>query len=55
MALDRISQDTTGNPALFGDQWMHMVVCTNWTKGNFYELDLLQLLLGKGIIWEGRS
>lgn len=29
MALGRISQHATGNPALFGDQWMHMVVCTN--------------------------
>ncbi|KAL8791123.1 MAG: hypothetical protein Q9195_006067 [Heterodermia aff. obscurata] len=48
MALDRISQDTNGNPALFGDQWMHMVVCTNWTKGNFYELDLSAAVVRKG-------
>ncbi|KAK1708750.1 hypothetical protein BDP67DRAFT_524561 [Colletotrichum lupini] len=28
-----------GLPALFGDAGMHMVVCTNWTKAEFFNVD----------------
>ncbi|KAG7041721.1 LysR family regulatory protein [Colletotrichum scovillei] len=28
-----------GLPALFGDAGMHMVVCTNWTKAEFFDVD----------------
>ncbi|KAK1980433.1 hypothetical protein LZ30DRAFT_771504 [Colletotrichum cereale] len=28
-----------GLPALFGDGGMHMVVCTNWTKADFFKVD----------------
>ena len=32
LALDRNSQERTGNAGLFGESWMHMVLCTNWTR-----------------------
>lgn len=39
LALERTSQEKTGNAGLCGDPWMHMVVCTNWTKGKFHDVD----------------
>lgn len=48
LALDRTSQEETGNAALFGDPWMHMVVCTNWTKGKFYDVDFSAAVMKEG-------
>lgn len=48
LAIDRTSQDKSGSPALFGDPWMHMVVCTNWTKGKFYDVDFSGAVTKRG-------
>ena len=48
LALDRTCQEKTGNAGLFGDPWMHMVVCTNWTKGNFYDVDFSAAVVKEG-------
>ena len=57
LALDRTSREKIGNAGLFGDPWMHMVVCTNWTKGNFYDVDFSAAVVKEGrhlgAIWEG--
>lgn len=36
----RTSQEQTGNAGLFGDPWMHTVLCINTTKSKFYDVDL---------------
>ncbi|KAF2158980.1 hypothetical protein M409DRAFT_30514 [Zasmidium cellare ATCC 36951] len=46
LAIDRAAQEKTGGGALFGDPWMHMVVCTNWMKGSFYDVDLSAAVIG---------
>lgn len=38
VALSR-SAASKGGASVFGDAWMQMVVCTNWTKGNFFKVD----------------
>lgn len=48
LALDRTSREKTGNAGLFGDPWMHMVVCTNWTKGKFYDVDFSAAVVKEG-------
>ena len=48
LALDRNSQEVTGGTGIFGDPWMHMVVCTNWTKGNFYNVDFSAAVVKEG-------
>ena len=48
LALERSTQDRSGYPALFGDPWMHMVVCTNWAKGNFFDLDFSAAVIVEG-------
>lgn len=48
LALDRITREKTGNAGLFGDPWMHMVVCTNWTKGKFYDVDFSAAVVNEG-------
>ena len=47
LALDRNSQ-VAGGTGLFGDTWMHMVVCTIWTKGNFYNVDFSAAVVKDG-------
>lgn len=47
MSLNRAAQDKGGS-ALFGDPWMHMVVCTNWTKADLFNVDFT------GALAEGR-
>ncbi|KAL2879781.1 hypothetical protein SGCOL_004824 [Colletotrichum sp. CLE4] len=41
---EKVNKKKSGNgkaglPALFGDAGMHMVVCTNWTKAEFFNVD----------------
>ncbi|KZL80494.1 ankyrin-2 ankyrin, partial [Colletotrichum incanum] len=36
-----------GLPALFGDGGMHMVVCTNWTKADFFKVDFSPALVNE--------
>ena len=45
-ALNRASQDN-GGVALFGDPWMHMIVCTNWTKADLFSSDFSGALVGE--------
>ena len=47
-ALERTIQDQTGNPGLFGDPWMHIVLCTNWTKGHFFDVDFSAAVTTEG-------
>jgi hypothetical protein len=37
-SINRTAQDK-GSAALFGDPWMHMVVCSNWSKADIYNAD----------------
>ena len=48
VALDRASQDKYGYVALFGDPWMDMVICTNWTKGKLYDVDFSEAVVSEG-------
>lgn len=38
LGLSRKAQDK-GGAALFGDPWMHMIVCSNWTKADLFNID----------------
>lgn len=38
MGLNRAAQGK-GSGAVFGDPWVHMIVCTNWSKANLFEAD----------------
>lgn len=45
----------SGLPALFGDAGMHMVVCTNWTKAAFFDVDFSAAVvdeIGCDGLWE---
>ncbi|KAG9671517.1 hypothetical protein KCU99_g4721, partial [Aureobasidium melanogenum] len=46
-SLDRAWQQRTGHPALYGDPWMRMVICTNWIKSKIYDVDFSPALLDK--------
>ncbi|KAH0352005.1 hypothetical protein KCU81_g2137, partial [Aureobasidium melanogenum] len=48
-SLDREWLRRTGHPALYGDPWMRMIICTNWIKGKIHEVDFSPALL------EGKS
>lgn len=48
-SLDRAWLQRTGHPALYGDPWMRMIICTNWIKGRIHEVDFSPALL------EGKS
>ena len=39
MNLHRAVFDKTGEMPTYGDGRMHMVICTNWTKGGFFDVD----------------
>ncbi|KAK8093493.1 hypothetical protein PG997_000178 [Apiospora hydei] len=40
LKLQRAAHDKKGSmPALFGDGGMHMVICTNWLKAGFFDVD----------------
>lgn len=49
-ALVALSRAATsrGSSVLFGDAWMQMIACTNWTKGKFFQVDFSSAVL-KGI------
>lgn len=44
-SLDRAWQQRTGHPALYGDPWMRMIICTNWIKSKLYHVDFSPALL----------
>ncbi|KAK6001259.1 hypothetical protein QM012_002590 [Aureobasidium pullulans] len=46
-SLDRVWQRRTGHPALYGDPWMRMIVCTNWIKIKIHQADFSPALLDK--------
>ncbi|KAG9570750.1 hypothetical protein KCU71_g1315, partial [Aureobasidium melanogenum] len=46
-SLDRAWQRRTGHPALYGDPWMRMIICTNWIKSKIYDVDFSPALLGR--------
>ena len=48
MALDRTSKEQTGHASLFGDPWMHMVICSNWTKGKYFDIDFSAAVVKEG-------
>ncbi|KAK8006025.1 Transcriptional regulator sdnM [Apiospora marii] len=46
LKLQRAALDKKGGlPALFGDGGMHMVVCTNWLKARFFDVDFSAALI----------
>ncbi|KAG9569014.1 hypothetical protein KCU71_g2730, partial [Aureobasidium melanogenum] len=46
-SLDRAWQRRTGHPALYGDAWMRMIICTNWIKSKIYDVDFSPALLDR--------
>ncbi|KAK8040058.1 hypothetical protein PG993_008469 [Apiospora rasikravindrae] len=47
LKLQRAAHDKTWSmPALFGDGGMHMVVCTNWLKAGFFDVDFSAAAIG---------
>jgi hypothetical protein len=53
-ALHRAAQ-SRGGVALFGDPWMHMVVCTNWTKAELFDTDFSRAVVAGGRRRVGRN
>ncbi|KAI0539496.1 hypothetical protein GGR58DRAFT_234925 [Xylaria digitata] len=48
-AIDRASFAKTGQPGLFGDRGMRMIIISNWTKGRFFENDFSAAVVKPGI------
>lgn len=46
-SLDRAWHLRTGSPALYGDPWMRMIICTNWVKSKIHEVDFSAALLNQ--------
>ncbi|KAF2964405.1 hypothetical protein GQX73_g9178 [Xylaria multiplex] len=48
-AIDRASFAKTGQPGLFGDRGMRMIIISNWTKGRFFETNFSAAVVKPGI------
>lgn len=53
-ALSR-SAISRGGALLFGDAWMQMVVCSNWSKGKFFETDFSGAVLKDSTSLKGHT
>lgn len=47
ISTDRAWQQRTGFPALYGDPWMRMLICTNWIKSRINHVDFSPAVLDK--------
>lgn len=48
-ALDRASIAKTGQPGLYGDKGMRMIIISNWSKARFFENDFSAAVVKPGI------